>query len=77
MAKKKRKNIYRYLLGGALALPVGATVVGALPQSEVTAGALSGMSKMAGMYPTMGKLAGTGMTVGVASRINKALKKIK
>lgn len=80
MVKRKRRrkrNIYGALIGGALVLPVGATVVGALPQSEVTAGAMSGMSKMAGMYPTMGRLMGVGMTVGVAGKVSKALKKIK
>lgn len=75
--KKRRRNIYGSLMGGALALPIGATVVGALPQSEVTAGAMSGMSKMSAMYPTMGRLMGVGMTVGVAGKVSKALKKIK
>lgn len=75
--KRKRKNIYRSLLGGALALPIGTTVIGAMPSSAVGTSAVSGMSKMSAMYPTIGKLAGTGMTVGMASKVNEALKKIK
>ncbi len=75
--KKKRKNIYGSMMSGVLALPIGATVIGALPPSAAGTHALSGMSKMSAMYPKMAKLAGTGMTIGIAGNISKALKKIK
>lgn len=75
--KKKRRNIYRSLMGGALILPVGATVIGAMPSSAVTTNVMGGMSKMSAMYPTMGRLMGVGMTVGVASRVDEALKEMK
>jgi len=75
--KKKKKKIYRKLMRGALALPLGATVIGAMPSSAVGTHAVSGMSKMSAMYPTIGKIAGVGMTVGVAGRVDEALKKIK
>ena len=77
MAKKKKKKIYRKLMGGALALPLGAIVIGAMPSTAAGTHALSGMSKMSAMYPAMGKVAGVGMTVGVASKVDEALKKIK
>ena len=77
MAKKKRKNTYRSLLGGALVLPIGATVIGAMPSSPIGTHAVSGMSKMSAMYPAMAKVAGVGMTLGIASRVDEALKKMK
>ena len=64
-------------MSGALALPIGATVVGAMPSSAVTTNVMGGMSKMSAMYPKMAKIAGVGMTVGIAGNISEALKKIK
>ena len=48
-----------------------------MPSSAVGTHALSGMSKMSAVYPTVGKIAGVGMTVGAASRVDEALRKIK
>jgi hypothetical protein len=73
---KRRRSRYGTLMGGALALPLGATVIGALPSSAVTTNTLSGMSQMSSMFPTMGKLAGVGMTLNVTGELNKALKKL-
>jgi len=74
--KKKKKNIHRSLLSGALALPVGATVIGAMPSTAAGTHAVAGMSKMSARYPTMAKLAGTGMTIGAAGNVDRALKKL-
>lgn len=69
--------MYGYLMGGALALPLGATVIGGLPQSQVTTNVMGGMTELSSMYPTIARLGGVGMTVGITSKIDKALGKMK